>query len=58
MSLVATLAALPLAATLGFGGSGTAVDGATSVMAKVGLDAATGTGRIVPMHTKKQWIAR
>lgn len=64
MSLVATLAALPLAATLAFGGVGAAVGGSTDALlvlgssapavAKVGLDTATHAGRIVPMHTKKQ----
>ncbi|MFT4259240.1 hypothetical protein [Microbacterium sp.] len=65
MSLVATLAALPLAAILAFGGSGTAVDGSTdallvfgasapAVVATAGLDTTTQAGRIVPMHTKKQ----
>lgn len=64
MALVATLAALPLAATLTFGGVGAAVGDSTDALlvlgssapavAKVGLDKATHAGRIVPMHTKKQ----
>lgn len=63
MSLVASLAAIPLAATLALGGSGTAIDNTTNLRSAVDsskqsitllVDASASAGRILPMHTKKQ----